>query len=622
MDVLAYNNRIDYGEALMPDEGWTTSWAIGTTYSLDLEVLLMVPLALFHSKDLHVTPDLTNLRTDMLDSLEKVKDRMFVFVQQNKIKAMKKYSLLMSFLDQNIWEIPLKMVNQSYHPKLWLIRYEKDNTYKYRLIVMSRNITSATDFDISAVMEGESCHDLVENNTPLINVMQGLMDKTNHNGRKSITSQIGKELKYVKFSAPAPFQENYYEFYPQMGNINDCPLLSPDYLYKHLMVISPFVDDNSLSRLVTNTDKDNKPILISRNEQLEKCDPSTLNKWDCYCWATSIADVDDMDADYTISLHAKIYITETQRRHRWCLDTDRKKWNYWYLGSTNCTKAGMERNHEVLLQLRSDNDSLSVAQTFQTLLKSNLVIKYNIPSQEDYNQNKEKQKRLKDLEQRMRLCIFSISKLTIKGTITGTDNTDRYNVSFSCNKSAWQEFQKNFASDFTIIASVPAGTHETWNLLNQDNVEFHYIPCQELSRFIKISVKLKGQRLLTEKTFLLDTGIIIPKLRHKRVMEQILDSDERMLRYLLFILDNDMPEKEQFIGKNKENKGSKSANLIWGQYALPVYERLLLAASRGKAALKEFITKAEGLRGGKNEKNSILNDDFFKMVDLFKQYTK
>ena len=48
--ILAPNNRLDYGAALMPDEGWDTSWAIGTTYGLDLDVLMSIPLALFHRK--------------------------------------------------------------------------------------------------------------------------------------------------------------------------------------------------------------------------------------------------------------------------------------------------------------------------------------------------------------------------------------------------------------------------------------------------------------------------------------------------------------------------------------------------------------------------------------------
>lgn len=621
-DVLAHNNRIDYGEALMPDEGWTTSWAIGTTFSLDLEVLLTVPLALFHGKDLCEVPDLSNLRSHMLDSLEQVRDKMFVFVQQNNIKAMKKYSLLMSFLDQNIWEVHLAKADRSFHPKLWLIRYEKNDTFRYRLIVMSRNITSATDFDISAVLEGECCQDNISNNTPLISMMSYLLK---NRGKRTdiIAKQLKIELKKIKFTAPAPFQEDYYEFYPQQMDGDDiCPLLTQNFRYNHLMVVSPFLDDNSLEQLRKNSDK--KPVLISRFEQLEKCNPKTLKDWDCYHWASSIADEDNSDTECNISLHAKIYIMETQRRHQGGINTDRKIWNYWYLGSTNCTTAGMNKNYEALLQLRSDNDKQSVINTFNTLLKSNLVIKYNIPTDEDYTSAKEEQDRLKKMEQRMRKCVFSLSNLKITGTVLDSDNTGIFDVSLKCDKQAWLEFQKEFAKDFKITAHAPAGTNETWELMNSHCAVFHHIQCQELSRFIKITVKLKGQKAVPPKSFLIDTKINIPQLRYKRVMEQILNSDEKILRYLLFILDNDMPDKDQLlIGKSKHSQSRKEmTSPTWEQYALPVYERLLLAASRDKAALKEFISKVERLKGDNRGKKPILNAAFFNMVNLFKKYAR
>ena len=78
MNVLEKSNRLDYGLSLAPDDGWTTSWAIGTTYSLDLNVLLNIPLALFHGKYLSENSDVSNLRSDMLDALNKVKDRITV----------------------------------------------------------------------------------------------------------------------------------------------------------------------------------------------------------------------------------------------------------------------------------------------------------------------------------------------------------------------------------------------------------------------------------------------------------------------------------------------------------------------------------------------------------------
>ena len=111
MDILSHNNRMDYGRALMPDDGWETSWAIGTTYSLDLEVLMSVPLSLFHAKYHSESTDENNLRADMLDSLDKVRNKMFIFVHENNITSHCGYSMLMGFLDQNIWNITLNSPN-------------------------------------------------------------------------------------------------------------------------------------------------------------------------------------------------------------------------------------------------------------------------------------------------------------------------------------------------------------------------------------------------------------------------------------------------------------------------------------------------------------------------------
>ena len=40
------NDRLSYSELLRPDVGYTLDFAVGTTYSLDLEALLGVPVSL------------------------------------------------------------------------------------------------------------------------------------------------------------------------------------------------------------------------------------------------------------------------------------------------------------------------------------------------------------------------------------------------------------------------------------------------------------------------------------------------------------------------------------------------------------------------------------------------
>ena len=51
------NNRIDYGEQLIPPEGYELAYAVGTTYSFDLEALMILPVALFYAQKLDGNPD-------------------------------------------------------------------------------------------------------------------------------------------------------------------------------------------------------------------------------------------------------------------------------------------------------------------------------------------------------------------------------------------------------------------------------------------------------------------------------------------------------------------------------------------------------------------------------------
>ncbi len=45
-------DRLDYGRLLIPPDGYRLDRAVAATYSLDLEMLLSVPVALFYSQTL------------------------------------------------------------------------------------------------------------------------------------------------------------------------------------------------------------------------------------------------------------------------------------------------------------------------------------------------------------------------------------------------------------------------------------------------------------------------------------------------------------------------------------------------------------------------------------------
>lgn len=618
MKVLEHTNRIDYGRVLMPDEGWETSWAIGTTYSLDLEVLMGVPLALFHGKYLSETTDLRNLRTDMLDALDRVRDKLFVFVHENNISAKCAYSMLMGFLDQNIWNIKVNSPKQNFHPKVWLVRYENmldSQQYKYRLIVMSRNMTAATDFDIAVSMDSYPTENEVDDNASLIRMMTALMK---HTKRNKIIKQLSNELKLIKFSAPYPFDHKPIVFWAHTYKQDLSPLQKKD-KYNELLVISPFIDNETLEslsdKMVEGTGK--KPILVSREYEMDMLNPETLRKWDCYQWNSMLeeaSDYEEYESDQSnddvfgrsISLHAKIFIAKA------ALGRDFSQWNNWFVGSTNCTQAGLKVNYEAQVQLRSNHEDTSPDKILESLLNSNapLITRYNIKASATIDEKKE-------IEKRFRNVIHDISHLPFHGEYM-KDEQGKYITHIVVNEKAWESFTDKY-SDVKVIISPFSNKDDKWVFADNNEHDFRPIYCQQVSTFIRVCVAWNG----TEKEFLLQLPICIPDERHGKIMAEILDNEEKIMRYLMFCLDSNLDTEMQKIGREHIFRRQSVESSKIQPYSLPIYERLLLAASRDKTALAHIKENVERLRNvnGRDGK-PLLSKAFIDMWNKFSIYAK
>ena len=624
MDILSHNNRMDYGRSLMPEDGWETSWAIGTTYSLDLEVLMSVPLSLFHSKYLSETTNENNLRADMLDSLDKVRSKMFVFVHENNITSRCGYSMLMGFLDQNIWNIPLDSPNKNFHPKVWLIRYTKKNArgksvsggdFKYRLVTMSRNITAATDFDIAVAMDSRPTDKEVSDNSSLTIMMTKLMEKTN---RRDIIRQFTKELKRIRFMPPSPFDQKGKPavFRPQVFGQLKSPLLQ-DKDYEELLVISPFIDDNTLDMLSSRC-KLTRPILISREYEMDKCTPDTLKKWDCYMWNSVLEEASNYEEDETgdnsaishgISLHAKIFIAKFR------FDGDWHSYNNWFVGSTNCTQAGLRSNYEAQIQLRSLEQGTSAKEVLNSLSDTDapLVTPYRIKEQSATDPDTEEKRQIQ------RELIYDLSHLNFNGTIVKDEN-GKYSMDIHADDKAWVDFWQKYP-DVDISLRLFSSDMDIWRLKKENRHKFSSQMCQQLSSFLRVKISFRSDE---EKNFFIQLPVQIPAERHGRIMSEILDSKEKLMRYLMFCLDDQMDKEQLNIGKQLRTMHSgDNDNSEWRDCSLPIYEKLLLATSRNRSALKNIRDNVERLRNAKDKNGqSLLSETFIDMWNLFAPYAK
>ena len=602
MNVLEKSNRLDYGLSLAPDEGWTTSWAIGTTYSLDLNVLLNIPLALFHGKYLSENSDVSNLRSDMLDALNKVKDRMFIFVHENNIHAKCKFSMLMGFIDQSIWPVKVETAYHNFHPKLWLVRYEKDKDkkeYKYRLIVMSRNITAATDFDMAVTMDSDFASEEHHDNDSLLQLIVLLMKRT---GQTKIINQVKKELKGIRFIAPYPFDKRAPKFFHHSNKSFTSPLINDD-KYKELLVISPFVDNYSLERLSRKTET--KPILISRELELDKCKPEVLEKWDCYQWNNMLEEAseyeeneraEDESKPYGINLHAKIIIAKELSGRR----------NNWFVGSANCTRAGLEKNHEAVLQLSSNKEDTSPQKALDSLLPL-LITKYT---------RKESVSQQEEGKDQMREIVFDMSQLAFKSQIV-KDTNGKYVVEVDVEPNDWKAFIRKYQG-VRITMQMFASDLDSWIITKECCHKFKPLLCQQLSPFVFITIKSRGE----EKKFMLKLPLEMPEERLGHIMAEILDNEEKIMRYFMFCLDPLTDKEQQKIGRDI-TKHNNSISKEYQDCSLPIYEKLLLAASRNKPALAEIDKSIKQLKNTNGKEGKpLLSESFKDMWKLFAAYIK
>jgi hypothetical protein len=181
------HNRIDYGDQLIPPDGYELAYAIGTSYSLDLEALMILPVALFYAQKLDGNAD--ELRYDMLDAITKAADKITVYYQNGQLKVPQKYHHLMAYWEKGIQPVTMPHHASSFHPKVWVIRYEgKGLAPKYRVLVTSRNLTFARDWDMAFATDGEVSDKEQPKNKPLVHFLQYL----NTTGKKTHTGSISE----------------------------------------------------------------------------------------------------------------------------------------------------------------------------------------------------------------------------------------------------------------------------------------------------------------------------------------------------------------------------------------------------------------------------------------------
>ncbi|MCC8136681.1 MAG: phospholipase D family protein [Clostridiales bacterium] len=366
-------DRRDYGQLLMPPDGFRLEMAVGTTYSLDLESLAAVAISLGISEDMD--SELLQNPICMLHALQKVSDKVMIFCEAGQIKMPENPSVLSLLVEKMVIPVALpkdkKMgIYPAFHPKTWILSYYNDaGERRYRFVVMSRNLTFDRSWDVSFAMDGTVERVRDKKTAPIIYFLKFLTaqipdDWREAAGKRSSIRGLIRELQNVSFSLDSrEFGEDFEVLpmgigkygYDMSRDVLFCDeKYTADSTFNELVIMSPFLSGSIIESFNQNYHSltECKRTLITRRSELEKLKPEQADNFDIYVLRDEMVDGEDYLSDESVGksrqdIHAKIFL---RRKYA---DTDL------YVGSMNASHAALHNNVEMMVRLRTKNRYLN-----------------------------------------------------------------------------------------------------------------------------------------------------------------------------------------------------------------------------------------------------------------------
>jgi len=384
--MLNPDQRELFLRALCPPDDYRFDRGIGTTFTLDLLTLLVVPLSLAWLEVADAAMALGD-PVLLLKGLHHHADRLTVFCQAGRIAIPPPGNYLFSLLEDRIVQVQAPR-GGVFHPKMWLLRYvteKQDDPPLYRLLNPSRNLTFDKSWDLMLRLEGHVATHRTRaygRNNPLGDFVQQLPVLAVYDrDRQRVAEDIDllqREVRRVEFKVPEPFNRDALAFYPS-GIPGHYQGFSFDQHSSRVMVLSPFLSDSLLQQVTAHG---GGHVLVSRVDSLAALQPETLARFEKhYVLDDNRCGSEQEEADASVEageevagarrepsgLHAKLFILESG-------------WDAtWLVGSANATNAAFNsKNVELMIGLRGRKSEIGIDKVlgdeekaaFRSLLKT------------------------------------------------------------------------------------------------------------------------------------------------------------------------------------------------------------------------------------------------------------
>lgn len=510
--MLSPNNRSLYTEALTPPAGYVLDAAVATTFSMDLNTLLSVPLQLV----LQSTEDRHELMKDpisLYEALHRATQRVHVFAQQGRIQAPHQHHLLFSLLEPMITEVNAPG-GGVFHPKMWLLRFvnEVSERVLYRLMLPSKNLTADRAWDAALTLDGvpgdlESTKSSVL--AEFIERLPGLAVRK-FSPTKEFRSML-TELRRVDWDLPEGFDELQFHTLGFSGS-KWRPKRN-----KHLAVISPFIHPKALDVLAKTSDA--PAALVSRSESLAELGGAGAfrSAYVLHDAAETEDGEDHQGSGAEIGLHAKIYVYQVGNR------------THITLGSANATSAALiaDRNVEILAELAGPTYKVgSVSRLLDTDADDGLGQYLVHWSQDDDHEVDTAKQESQRLLENVRTAILAAGL-----RLTCREEADDWVLDLAGTELvALDEISKAVAWPVTVGSERAIDLHP---LAREASV---ILPVQALSSLTSL-IAFRLQSGNESLAFTLNLPISgMPAERERAILRSVIKNREGFLRYLLLLL--------------------------------------------------------------------------------------
>ena len=583
---------------VMQSDGYVVEYAVCTTYSLDMPTLLSVPFMLgamaeLDSEFLDTHPHL------ILEAIDRSAGKFAVFCNAGCIAVPKVNLKVYSLLEKSVVQVALAQKGGgfiNFHPKVWVIkeRCKATGATRIKVVVLSRNLTSSNDLDVVCEMTAdvgieEVAPEEQKRHQSLVDFLQWLKKYTKSKSiRKNIDAICGDIMKIKEFSLGGSPFENYGLF--PMGIKKDDGSNCLNSILKNardVVVISPFIDDKVLKQVCCLP---GKKTLITRHSSLTQDLMSRFNRnsehgFNDGLFVPKEVMLSGAEGDAMVDLHEKVYFVTTKENV-----------HNLYMGSTNATGNGFNRNVEFLLHLQFKG-----YQTNYNAFRNELVTGDDCMFEEvtsvPCDNGLQKDDSI-EAEQKIRKAIA-----VIKGAKVSEESDAKYKVTVTLvcrNEELSQVFLR------------PLGTDEGCRRPMNEDIEFNGLPLLQLTEFYIIEAN-DVKRVVKIET----CGI--PAGRDDAIFGSVIDTKVKFIDYLSFMLAG---SGEQYLFNRRQAGGNSFAGESDGEtYAMftSLYEDMMQMAYTDPERVKEIDKLLKKMKKKGQDKNIDGLEEFEKIYTPFKE---